>query len=459
MRLWQKLSLLSILMVALSTGVCSLLMLLHAGKSSLNAAVGHALSDQAVRVSAWTQAIGHELSGTGGNPTAKRSLAKYLAGRFAGENAALLSGEDVIYNTSAIGPAAYLPKPQATQYIIADIDGRSLLIAGSGIEVAGTDYALYTLHDLSPVYSGMRAMARRFSLINLAVILTAGGAALFLTRLVLSPIAALKRSTGLIAQGVYDRRVQAGGQDEIGELAADFNRMAEAVEARVKQLEEEAERQTLFMSALTHELKTPMTAISANAQTLLYTRLSGEEQTEAAESIDEACTRVERLSQKLMRLIGLRQDASLPLAPHKVSALFATAQKACQAQLDQRGLRLVVENHMGELPMDMDLLVSLLVNLIDNAGKASQAGDTVWLKGEGNTLSVRDTGRGIPEGELTKITQPFYMVDKSRARKDGGMGLGLALCGEIARLHHARLEFESELGVGTMAKVVFDYEG
>jgi signal transduction histidine kinase len=61
----------------------------------------------------------------------------------------------------------------------------------------------------------------------------------------------------------------------------------------------------------------------------------------------------------------------------------------------------------------------------------------------------------MPKDELDKITQPFYMVDKSRAKKAGGIGLGLALADEIARLHHARLAFESEPGHGTTAKVVF----
>ncbi|MPM93092.1 Signal transduction histidine-protein kinase ArlS [bioreactor metagenome] len=106
--------------------------------------------------------------------------------------------------------------------------------------------------------------------------------------------------------------------------------------------------------------------------------------------------------------------------------------------------------------MEQDLLASLLLNLIDNAGKASRPGSTIELLARGNVISVADHGQGMPKEELGKITQPFYMIDRSRAKKAGGIGLGLALAAEIARLHSARLEFESECGVGTTAKVVFD---
>ncbi len=100
--------------------------------------------------------------------------------------------------------------------------------------------------------------------------------------------------------------------------------------------------------------------------------------------------------------------------------------------------------------------MSLIMNLIDNAGKATEPGGVIELSAMGNTICVRDYGRGIPGEELDKITQPFYMVDKSRSRKAGGIGLGLALAAEIARLHGARLEFESKPGKGTAAKVVFE---
>ena len=73
-------------------------------------------------------------------------------------------------------------------------------------------------------------------------------------------------------------------------------------------------------------------------------------------------------------------------------------------------------------------------------------------------IAVKDQGMGIPEKEIKRITQPFYMLDKARTRKAGGAGLGLALCLEIARLHGASLRIDSELGHGTCVTIVFDNE-
>ena len=102
---------------------------------------------------------------------------------------------------------------------------------------------------------------------------------------------------------------------------------------------------------------------------------------------------------------------------------------------------------------DKDLLLSLLINLIDNARKASSSGDTITVLGYSDNdyycISVQDTGKGIPADEIDNITKPFYMVDKSRAREQGGSGMGLALCARIAALHGTTLQFASVPSQGT----------
>ena len=101
--------------------------------------------------------------------------------------------------------------------------------------------------------------------------------------------------------------------------------------------------------------------------------------------------------------------------------------------------------------------------MIDNARKASEEGSKILLLGtrteHGYRLSVIDRGRGIPADQLKRITEPFYMVDKSRARAEGGAGLGLALCRKIAEVHHARLTFRSEPGKGTAATLELGGDG
>ena len=122
-------------------------------------------------------------------------------------------------------------------------------------------------------------------------------------------------------------------------------------------------------------------------------------------------------------------------------------------------MELVLETEEGAIFGEPDLLLSLFSNLVDNARKASKKGQKILLKGisrqDGYTVVVQDKGKGMPSGEIEKITQAFYMVDKSRSRKEGGAGLGMTLCKEIIELHHARWIIESEEGKGTTITIYF----
>ena len=102
---------------------------------------------------------------------------------------------------------------------------------------------------------------------------------------------------------------------------------------------------------------------------------------------------------------------------------------------------------------EINLLKSVLLNLVDNAIKASEENGRIEVRGckveKGYHIWVQDYGVGIPEEECKKITEAFYMVDKSRSRSKNGAGLGLALCTAILELHHSRLEIKSVLGEGS----------
>ncbi len=458
MKLWIKISLISIIMVAMAMGVSSMIVLLSSGKSSLEMAVDKTLTDQRLRAASWATAMENE-SDANFSQVARRSLARYLIDKFADENTILISGEDFIYNATNIEPGDYLEVYGTSQrYVIRDIGEASILITGSVVSVDKTDYLLYVLEDITYVYDGIGQMSYRFSLINLAVIIITGAMVIVLVRFVLRPIETLKRNTGLIAAGIYNKRVDKKEDDEIGELAEHFNSMAQAVEIRIKELKDEADRRNMFMSALTHELKTPMTAISGNAQTLLLTKMDEDEREEALITINSECLRIERLSQKLMQLIGLHQNESIKMERQDISELLGSVVKTSAEQIKQRGLILKVKNSMDTAVFDMDLMTELLLNLVDNAGKASKPGDVIELTAERNVLYVRDSGIGIAGDEIERICQPFYMADKSRSRKNGSIGLGLALAAEIAKIHGAKLEIDSEPGKGTTVKVVFENE-
>ena len=122
------------------------------------------------------------------------------------------------------------------------------------------------------------------------------------------------------------------------------------------------------------------------------------------------------------------------------------------------GMTLDMRWEQGEVEIEPDLFKTLMVNLIDNARKASRKGQTVEFFGKredgGYAFYVRDHGRGMKKEDLSRITEPFYMIDKSRSRAQNGAGLGLALCQRIAELHGTALEYESEPGVGTTVRVL-----
>ncbi len=226
----------------------------------------------------------------------------------------------------------------------------------------------------------------------------------------------------------------------------------------MRELSEESERRRQMLGSLAHELKTPMTSIIGYSDSLLHVNLREEQKERALLHIYEQCRRLERLSGKLMSLVGMYDNDSIRLEQTRMEELFLQVVSLEEFHLRKRGISLVHSCHMEDRKVDRDLFTSLLVNLIDNGAKASAEGGTVFLLGEGNRITVKDQGCGIPGEEIRRVTEAFYMVDKARSRKEGGCGLGLSLCVRIAQLHGARLCIESKVGKGTAVSVIFPEE-
>lgn len=145
----------------------------------------------------------------------------------------------------------------------------------------GSDLIFYRIEDISYVWAKMEWLTICMLLITLAVTAVTVFALSGILKRILRPLQELNETTKHMAEGFYDQRFHVLRQDEIGQLGESFNKMAEAVEARTRSLEESEKKKTLFMGNLTHELKTPMTAITGYAQTLLAAKLSEEQQQEA----------------------------------------------------------------------------------------------------------------------------------------------------------------------------------
>lgn len=286
-------------------------------------------------------------------------------------------------------------------------------------------------------------------------------AAIACATLLTGPIRKLSRSTRAVAGGQYSRRVRVRSRDELGQLAEDFNHMADALEAKIQELAEAAQRQKDFTASFAHELKTPLTSVIGYADTLRSRELPREQQLEAVGYIFSEGKRLEAMSFSLLDLFALER-AEPNMAPLSAKHLAAGAAESVGYLMKQGGIQLQVDVAQGTLWGESNLLRTLLYNLLDNARKASKEGDTVTLwgrPGDGRyTFRVIDHGRGIPPEALSRITEPFYMVDKSRARAQGGAGLGLALCQRIAQAHNTELRYQSALGEGTQVEITLGGE-
>ncbi|HKA53028.1 MAG TPA: ATP-binding protein, partial [Candidatus Binatia bacterium] len=245
-----------------------------------------------------------------------------------------------------------------------------------------------------------------------------------------------------------------------------------------------------FVANVSHELRTPLTAIKGYAETLLSGALRDPDAaTRFLTIIDRHSERLSRLIDDLLTLSNLELGA-VELRRDEVALAELTGEvfEVVKDKAERGGIKLVQEfsSALPLLPGDSDRLQQVLLNLIDNAIKYTPAGGTVTvtaktvrspesgvrglepkeqnpretdvntdLKTEWMEVAVADTGCGIPEAEIPRLTQRFYRVDKARSRELGGTGLGLAIVKHIVQAHDGSLRIESQLNRGTTVRLFF----
>ncbi|HYT54922.1 MAG TPA: ATP-binding protein [Verrucomicrobiae bacterium] len=221
-----------------------------------------------------------------------------------------------------------------------------------------------------------------------------------------------------------------------------------------------------FVANVSHELRTPLTAIRGYVETLLHTPPANPgDSRQFLAIIDRHAERLSRLTEDLLTLSDLESGKiQLALQPIDAGQLIQRVLEVFWDQAKRKKIRLT-SNVAPDLPKligDLDRLQQLFINLVDNAIKYAPAGGQVTLTavhplqngGPSHLeIAVSDTGPGIPEKDLPRLTERFYRVDKARSRDLGGTGLGLAIVKHIAQAHKAELKFESELNKGTTVHV------
>lgn len=454
MKLWKKISIICSIVLVVIVATCSTLLLLQSKNSILEITYQQARDKQRNLVSSFSHMASY-YANENDHPVASESLIRYCFTRFADSSSVLLSGSDELYSELKIGPDEYLSlsNDREQQQFAGEIEGRNMLIVGSSVTIKQNNYSVYVVEDISTVYNDIADMIWRFTIISIVCIVVGVAIISLLVRHSMQSLTSLSKTAKRIAAGDYAERATVIEHNEVGTLAEDLNAMAAAVESHVEKLTETVERQRLFIGGVTHEFKTPLTTIILNADTLQNTYIDEEEMEMSVAYIRRQCEWLERMTQKLLKLITLKQD--IKLKPTSVPQLFIGVEQSVAETLRQRGISLMSDCKIDTLSMDADLMQSVLINLIDNASKASAPGQIVTMRAYGNVIEVSDNGIGIPESEVARITEPFYVVDKSRSKKRGGMGIGLALVKEIVTAHGTDLNMESKVGNGTTVRIQF----
>lgn len=336
-------------------------------------------------------------------------------------------------------------------------EGAYYLHGASALSLPDRTVYLENCRYVSPLFAQRDQQYQRFSYKLLAMAAGVGLLSLIVARAILRPLDRLSAAARIMAAGDLSQRVTVTSGDELGWLSEDFNAMAERLEEQVAQLTAAAQREKDFTASFAHEIKTPLTSIIGYADLLLSRENTPEQVRDSAGYIFREGRRLEALSGKLMELIVLdRRD--FPLRPTAMRAFLERTGNALRPTLEEAGIRLEVDAEEAPAFLEPDLMETACLNLLDNARKATPPGGSVTLTGRaveggGYLIQVSDTGRGIPAEELGRIAEPFYMVDKSRSRAQGGAGLGLALCKRIVALHGGTLELDSTPGAGTTASI------
>ncbi|MFZ2444816.1 MAG: ATP-binding protein [Syntrophobacteraceae bacterium] len=278
------------------------------------------------------------------------------------------------------------------------------------------------------------------------VTLLLAGSLLWIRR-IMAPLRLLSRGVREVGAGCLDHRVSVRCADELGEVAAAFNQMAE----RLQNLIRSKDRMLLDVS---HELRSPLTrmrlALAMSAPDPLKESL--------AEDIDE----MDRMVTTILANARM-QSGNLSLDCHVVD-LTSVIREAIKPLEDQPpGVRLRDGPESVDAFLDSEKVKTVLRNVVGNGIKYSRETSSpvtirVRVEEGSSIVEVRDEGIGISERDLPFVFEPFYRVDPSRSRETGGFGLGLSLCKAIMEAHHGSISIQSAVGKGTTVQLRFPRE-
>jgi signal transduction histidine kinase len=238
-----------------------------------------------------------------------------------------------------------------------------------------------------------------------------------LARRLVRPVRDLTEATRPLARGERDVRVPVTGADELSELGRAFNRMAD-------ELDRARDAQQRFLSAVSHDLRTPLTSVRGYAEALEDGALPP---TEAGAAIAAEAARLERLVGDLLELAATgRTDFSVRGEPVDLAAIAQTARERHAAAATEAGVELSATGR-GWARADAGRVLQALSNLVDNAVRVTPPGGTVVIEVGPGRLAVLDEGPGLDAADLERVFEPFALHHRHGAGRAGAAGLGLAI--------------------------------
>jgi len=311
--------------------------------------------------------------------------------------------------------------------------------------------------------TGERARAleqRTWTLISIALpaslLLALLGAALLAFRMARS-LRRLSAATAEVVQGSFTGALEVQRRDEIGELARAFNRMAERL-GEADRVKEE------FFSNITHEFRTPISAVLEATELLRHEALGtlGAQQQRLVEMCSISAERALGLVNEILDLSRMRAGlVELRREPVDLTAVVARSMAELRSQAEARGLTVESNGSAGEVPVlgDEQRLLEVLVNLLGNAIKFTPAGGRVGVRlaerQDEVEIVVEDTGAGIPAEALARVFDRYWQVPGTQ----GGTGLGLAIVKGIVEAHGGGVTVESEVGKGSRFTIRLPKDG
>lgn len=282
----------------------------------------------------------------------------------------------------------------------------------------------------------------------------------FVVKKFTKPLELINNATNEFAVGNYDVRLSLKQNDEFKKIADSFNNMAVMIEKNVKELEALSIQKQEMVNNIAHEIRTPLTNIQGYGELLLNARIGEDKRYEMTVIIIEESKKLKMLSSKMLEL-GQLQSQEIEYEKINLVLIIKKAIQSVEKKSKDKKITIIVKGKTDVFMYGDDILLqSLFVNLLDNALNSMDNAGLIQVSIETKetlcSVEILDQGVGMTEKQMDQLGNPFYRIDKSRSRTQGGHGLGVSLCYQIVQSHKGQISYTSKNKQGTKVTITFN---